>query len=205
MKTIIARFTELKENVAGTADSEFSDLNYNDVDEALKSVGVSLKDTSGQFRDLDDVFLELSKKWNTLDRNTQRYIATTAAGSRQQSRFLALMEDYERTMDLVTVAQESEGKASEQFGKYQDTLENKINKLKNSWEQLRLSFANSDIFKNAVESLTAIVNKIESLDAKRLLALTPVIILVAKSFITTFIKTIQTSSNALKPVIEKKI
>jgi hypothetical protein len=115
------------------------------------------------------------------------------------------MEDYERTMDLVTVAQESEGKASEQFGKYQDTLENKINKLKNSWEQLRLSFANSDIFKNAVESLTAIVNKIESLDAKRLLALTPVIILVAKSFITTFIKTIQTSSNALKPVIEKKI
>lgn len=205
MKTIIARFTELKENVAGTSDSEFSDLNYNDVDEALKSVGVSLKDTNGQFRDLDDVFLELSKKWNTLDRNTQRYIATTAAGSRQQSRFLALMEDYERTMDLVTVAQESEGKASEQFGKYQDTLENKINKLKNSWEQLRLSFANSDIFKNAVEGLTAIVNKIESLDSKRLLALTPVTILVAKSFITTFIKTIQTSSNAIKPVIEKKI
>ena len=79
MKTIIARFTELKKNVAGTADSEFDDLDYNKVDTALKSVGVSLKDTNGQFRDLDDVFLELSKKWNTLDRNTQRYIATTAA------------------------------------------------------------------------------------------------------------------------------
>ena len=79
MKTIIARFTELKKNVAGTADSEFDDLDYNKVDTALKAVGVSLKDTNGQFRDLDDVFLELSKKWNTLDRNTQRYIATTAA------------------------------------------------------------------------------------------------------------------------------
>lgn len=73
MKTIIARFTELKENVAGTADSEFDDLDYNKVDTALKSVGISLKDTNGQFRDLDDVFLELSKKWDTLDRNTQRY------------------------------------------------------------------------------------------------------------------------------------
>ena len=82
MKTIIARFTELKKNIAGTADSEFDDLDYNKVDTALKSVGVSIKDTNGQFRDLDDVFLELSKKWNTLDRNTQRYIATTAAGSR---------------------------------------------------------------------------------------------------------------------------
>ena len=79
MKTIIARFTALKENVAGTADSEFEDLDYNKVDKALKSVGVSIKDTSGQFRDLDDVFLELSQKWNTLDRNSQRYIATIAA------------------------------------------------------------------------------------------------------------------------------
>lgn len=82
MKTIIARFTELKENVAGTADSEFDDLDYNKVDTALKSVGISIKDTSGQFRDLDSVFLELSSKWNTLDRNSQRYIATIAAGSR---------------------------------------------------------------------------------------------------------------------------
>ena len=83
MKTIIARFTELKENVARTVDSEFDDLDYNKVDTALKSVGISIKDASGQFRDLDDVFLELSSKWNTLDRNSQRYIATIAAGSRR--------------------------------------------------------------------------------------------------------------------------
>ena len=47
LKTIIARFTELKTNVAGTADSEFDDLDFNKVDTALKSVGVSLKDTNG--------------------------------------------------------------------------------------------------------------------------------------------------------------
>jgi hypothetical protein len=56
--------------VAGTVDSEFDDLDYNKVDTALKSVGISIKDVSGQFRDLDDVFLELSSKWNTLDRNS---------------------------------------------------------------------------------------------------------------------------------------
>lgn len=76
MKTIIARFTELKENVAGTADSEFDDLDYNKVDKALKTVGINIKDTSGQFRDLDDVFLELSSKWSGLERNTQRYELT---------------------------------------------------------------------------------------------------------------------------------
>ena len=86
MKAIIARFTELKNSVAGTSASEFDDLDYNKVDKALKTVGISIKDAAGQFRNLDDVFLELSGKWNTLDRNTQRYIATIAAGSRQQSR-----------------------------------------------------------------------------------------------------------------------
>lgn len=89
MKTIIARFTELKENVSA-ADSEFDDLDYNKVDTALKSVGVALKDSSGQFRNLDDVFNELASKWDSLDRNTQRYIATTAAGSRLNANRLHL-------------------------------------------------------------------------------------------------------------------
>jgi hypothetical protein len=60
----------------------------------------------------------LSAKWDTLDRNTQRYIATIAAGSRQQSRFIAMMEDYDRTMELVETAQDSAGRSSEQFAKY---------------------------------------------------------------------------------------
>jgi TP901 family phage tail tape measure protein len=70
MKTILARFTELKNDVAGTAESEFEDLDYNKVDKALKSVGISIKDASGQFRNMDEVLLELSGKWNTLDRNS---------------------------------------------------------------------------------------------------------------------------------------
>lgn len=164
MKTIIARFTELKENVAGTEDSEFDDLDYNKVDTALKSVGVSIKDTSGQFRDLDDVFLELSGKWNTLDRNTQRYIATIAAGSRQQSRFIAMMDNYERTMELIDVAYNSAGKASEQFGKYQDTLQFKINKLKTEWEKFRLAIADSDFFKGLVDSLSSLVGYLADLN-----------------------------------------
>lgn len=82
LKSIIARFQELKTNISATTDAEGEELSYNKVDEALRSVGISLIDTNGQFRDQQDIFLELSKIWSTLDRNSQRYIATTAAGSR---------------------------------------------------------------------------------------------------------------------------
>lgn len=48
-------------------------MSLNKVDAALQSVGITLQDVNGQFRDFDDVILELSKKWGTLDANAQRY------------------------------------------------------------------------------------------------------------------------------------
>ena len=163
MKTIIARFTELKKNVAGTADSEFEDLDYNKVDTALKSVGVSLKDVTGQFRNLDDVFMELSAKWDTLDRNSQRYIATIAAGSRQQSRFIAMMEDYDRTMQLVNITKEAEGRADEQFAKNAESLTFKLQSLATAWEQFRMKLADVSIFKTVIDGLTSFVDTLNEL------------------------------------------
>ena len=55
-------------------DSEGEAMSLNKVDKALQSVGITLQDVNGQFRDFDDVILELSKKWVTLDANAQRYM-----------------------------------------------------------------------------------------------------------------------------------
>ena len=63
-------------------DSEGEEMSLNRVDKALQSIGISLQDASGQFRDFDEVILELSSKWETLDKNSQRYIATIMAGNR---------------------------------------------------------------------------------------------------------------------------
>ena len=198
MKTIIARFTELKENVAGTEDSEFEDLDYNKVDTALKSVGISLKDASGQFRNLDDVFLELSQKWNTLDRNSQRYIATIAAGSRQQSRFIAMMENYDRTIELVDTAYDSAGKSSEQFAKYQDTVEYKMNQISNSWEQLRTNLFNSDTYKGALDILNNFMSALNNMDFKQILGVAAIGLTLGKSIVTNFITGLKKSSGEIQ-------
>jgi TP901 family phage tail tape measure protein len=97
LKTVIARFQELKKDPADIGEVDGEVVDANQIETALRSVGVALRDSSGQFRALDDVFLELAEKWDGLSTNTQRYIATIAAGSRQQSRFIAMMSDYGRT------------------------------------------------------------------------------------------------------------
>lgn len=194
LKTIIARFTELKENVAGTADSEFDDLDFNKVDKALKSVGVSLKDTNGQFRNLDTVFLELSKKWDSLDRNTQRYVATIAAGSRQQSRFIAMMDNYERTAELMEIAAEAEGKADEQFAKYADTVEYKVNQMKAKWEEFRTSLLSSDTFKSILNGINSLMDRINNIktdglfNKAKLAGLIPLALWAGKTFIDNVVK-----------------
>lgn len=203
MKTIIARFTELKKNVAGTAESEFEDLDYNKVDKALKSVGVSIKDLNGQFRNLDDVFLELSQKWDTLDRNSQRYIATIAAGSRQQSRFIAMMENYERVNELINITADAEGRANEQFAKNAESLQFKIQSLKTAWEKARIDFTKADFFKGIVDGATTLVNILNDLskNPKKLIATFTAAAIVIKNLFTNTLNGIKTGLPELKKSI----
>ena len=158
MKTIIARFQELKKapSEIGEVDGEVVDANK--IEGALRTIGVALRDTNGQFRDLDDVFLDIAKKWDSLDTNTQRYIATMAAGSRQQSRFIAMMSDYERTMELVNAANNSAGASQKQFEKTLDSLDAKLNRLKNSWDTFVQGLANSSFIKASVDALAFLLN-----------------------------------------------
>ena len=165
MKTVIARFQELKKDPSEIGEVEGEIVDANAIETALRSVGVALRDSSGQFRELDDVFLELSSKWDGLDKNTQRYIATIAAGSRQQSRFIAMMSDYGRTQELVASANNSAGASQKQFEKTTESLEYKVEQLKNAWHEFTMGIMNSDLVKFGVDMLTKfldIINKATS-------------------------------------------
>jgi hypothetical protein len=87
MKTIIARFSEVKslrsQGLVSGEDSEGEAIDVNKIQTALRTVGISMEGFFAGTEGLDSVLLKLAEKWNTLDFETQRYIATMAAGSRQ--------------------------------------------------------------------------------------------------------------------------
>lgn len=167
LKTVIARFTEVKElftkdQLMGT-DSEGQVININKIDTALQTVGIDLKKFLLGEEGLDDVLLQLSSRWNTLDLATQRYIATQAAGSRQQSRFLAMISNYSRTQELVEAAYNSTGASQKQFEKTLDSLKAKINKLTNAWDTFTMGLANNAVIKAIVDTLTTILTVINKI------------------------------------------
>ena len=165
MKTVIARFQELKKDPALIEPVEGEIVDANKIEGALRTIGVALRDTNGQFRDLDDVFLEISQKWNSLDTNTQRYIATIAAGSRQQSRFIAMMANYDRTMELVEMANTSAGASQQQFEKTLDSMQSKLDRLKNAWNEFTMGLANNSVIKAVVDLLTDLLNTINKISS----------------------------------------
>ena len=161
LKSIISRYGEMKTGL--TVDSEGEAIDYNKVDTALQSVGISLKDAQGQFRDFDEVIFELSAKWDSLDKNTQRYIATIMAGNRQQSRFIALVDNWERLEEVSAAAYDSEDAGLLQYAKTLDSLETKLNALSTSFQQFYMSIVNGDTFKSLIGFLTDLLNGLNKL------------------------------------------
>ena len=167
LKTVIARFSEVKElygqgELLGT-DSEGEAIDVNKVSAALRTAGINLNEYLTGMKGLDDIFIELAQRWDSLDIVQQRYIATMAAGSRQQSRFIAMMSDYDRTMELVDAANNSSGASNEQYQKTLESLETKLTKLKNAWDEFTMGLANSTIVKGIIDLLTWLIDKLNVL------------------------------------------
>ena len=139
LKSIISRYGEMTSNPKQLIDSEGEEMSLNKVDRALQSVGITLQDTQGQFRNFDDVIMELASVWDSLDNNTQRYIATVMAGNRQQSRFLALVSSYERYAELSEKAANAAGAGQEQFEKTLEGIEARTQQLQTSLQNLYTS------------------------------------------------------------------
>ena len=110
------------------------------------------------------------------------------------------MENYDRTLELVETAQDSAGKSSEQFAKYSDTLEYKLNKLSTTWEQFRTNLIQSDVFKNVVDQITKLVERLNEFDLKELLVIIPTFVILGKQIVETLIQTISQSASRFQSV-----
>lgn len=162
MKSIISRMSEMKAGLSQDENGEFLDASK--VETALKSVKVALRDTQGQFRDLDTVLIELGSKWSTLDSATKRYLGTIIAGNRQQSRFLALMENYERFTEIQESAMNAEDASVLQYAKTLDSLETKLNQISNSFQQFYMSIANGPVVGGFLEILNNVITNLSLYD-----------------------------------------
>lgn len=159
MKSITSRIQEITD----IGKVEEDGTTFSNVAKALNSIGIAAVDASGQLRPLQDILDELGPMWSTLDRNHQAYIATVLAGNRQQSRFIALMDNYDRALELVNVSQNASGNGAKQLRAYNQGLESSLISLNNAWQQLATSLADSDAIKSVIDFVTDLIKALNGL------------------------------------------
>lgn len=155
LKTIVARMREITDY----GDSLDTSNSINSVESALKAVGISLRDTSGQFRDLESIFNELGPKWEGLNTMQQQAIAQAVAGTRQQARFLAIMQDWDRTLELVSDATDAAGASQYQYSRAAESMQSALTNLTTAWQGLVQIFANNDIIVGATNAVSNLLSE----------------------------------------------
>ena len=100
-----------------------------DAEKVLNSLGICLTDTSGLYKNFDDILSESSAIWDGLSQAEQNALTTAMSGAGQRQTFTALMENYAKALEYARTAADSSGNAMERYGVYQDSLEAKTNEL----------------------------------------------------------------------------
>ena len=136
-------FARLQKIAAGV-DIDDEGESLNEVDTVLRRVGISLTDTTGNFRNMGDVLDEVGAKWSTFSNLEQAQIATAIAGTRQRENFLVLMSQYTQALKYSETALNSEGTALEKFGAYEDSVEAKTQALTAAFEGMINNLTNSE-------------------------------------------------------------
>lgn len=148
-KTIFARLQGL--NLGETLDDGTT---LNKYSKALEAVGVNIKDSNGELKDMDTILDELGSKWNNIERDQQLALAQTVAGTRQYSQLVALMENWEEIQKNINVAKKASGTLDEQQEIYMEGTEAHLNRLKAQFEELYSNVFKSDEINTIVDLFT---------------------------------------------------
>lgn len=189
--TIIARLHQIKSTGYNSED----ETKINDIAKALSKIDVALMDQEGNWRDMEDIMIDIASKWDTLDDKTKSYIATTMAGVKQQNVFLALMNDMSkgaesgsRAFELHGKAMNSDGVAAEKYAVYLDSVTAAQERLTIAQENFYSSL-DKNVIKAWYDSLAGIVNWIA--DATRAFGGLNIILPVVGAGIYLVVKAIQ--------------
>lgn len=183
MKTLLARIGNIK---AGNLYDPESAESLSDVETTLSGVGIALRDSSDHFRNFGDVIDETAARWDSLTSVQQRAIATAFAGTRQQEKFLVLMENYDSAMRYMDVSANSAGTATAKYNAYLDSIEAKSETFQAQFQKLSSNIVNSELIKATYDTGTGILWFLDQLVTK--LGLLPT--LTAGAGIGAFIKNI---------------
>jgi len=129
----------------------------NDTEKLLNTFNIKLRDSKNEFRDIGELFTELSDNWDKFNSVQQSAIATTIAGARQRNTFIALIENWNEIQELTDVSLNSMGTSVQKYDSYLNSIEAKSAKFSTATKELWNNLLPDDFVGNMTSAGTAVV------------------------------------------------
>ena len=158
LKTIFARIQGLK---LGETLEDGTTLNQ--YSQALEKVGINIKDSNDELKDMDNIIEEMGNKWGAIDKDQQVALAQQVAGVRQYTQLIALMDNFDYYKENLERAQSADGSLQKQADIYAESWEAAGKRVKAAMETIYSSLLSDEFFidlTDGVGSFLEILNSI---------------------------------------------
>ncbi|HIW32621.1 MAG TPA: phage tail tape measure protein, partial [Candidatus Paenibacillus intestinavium] len=154
-------------SVAGNAIKSFISFSSRDIaiDKLEKYVG-TIKQANGDMMGFSELLGKIAVKWDTLADAERHEITQAVARGDQASRFISLMNNYSKAMDVAVAAENSFGSAQRENALAMSTLEKQSLQLKAVWDEYVITLGDSGllaILKEIVHTGTLLIDGFNSL------------------------------------------
>ena len=171
MKTLYARYGNVKVNKFAASQEEMESENYNeeeyeslnDLETVLSGLGIKLRENAKEWRDFDTVLQDIADHWENWDLTTKNAVSTAFAGTRQRENFLTLMDSWEDVGKYVNIASEAYGTATSKMEAYTDSVEAAQGRVSVAIEQWALWANGANTIKDFYNSLAFAIENIGTL------------------------------------------
>ena len=156
-KTLFSRIQDLE--LGKTLDDGTTLGKYS---KALDAVGISIKDSTGELRDMDRILDDIGGKWDTLNKDEQVALAQAVGGIRQYTQFIALMDNWDFMKENLEIAKGATGELQNQADIFAESWEAARKNVKASAEGIYDSLIKDEFWIDLTNGFAGFLKIIES-------------------------------------------
>ena len=164
-------------------------------EKALKEYGVEIYDENNELKSTYDILSELAPEWEKMTKAQKVALGTTLAGVNQYKVFSAVMTNFDTAVKASKEALDSEGSALKENEKYMESIQARIQAVKNELQEMILNSNLQSLVKGFLAIAEAVL-KIQNLIG----GLPPLLTAIGGILLTFNIDKILAGGNKLKAI-----
>lgn len=156
-KTIFSRITAAS-SIEGTP---FEDISK--AETALSGIGVEVRESNNEFRDMTDIMADIGEKWDTLSDVQRANVGYAVAGTRQLNVLNSLFGSWEQYEQIMENIDDRTGMAQKNQDEWANSLQGRLEDIKATTQSIWNNVFESEDFKKILKTFNDILKIVDGI------------------------------------------